>query len=34
MRRLRVVNKEYFNNTYRTRQNEFKVKDIVILFNI
>jgi len=33
-RRLRVVNKEYFNNTYYIRQDGFKVRDIVILYNI
>jgi len=34
IRRLRVTNKEYFNNTYYIRQDRFKVRDIVILYNI
>jgi hypothetical protein len=33
IRRLRVVNKEYFNNTYYICLNGFKVRDIVMLYN-
>ena len=33
IRRLRVANKEYFNNTYYIYQDGFKVKDIVMLYN-
>jgi hypothetical protein len=33
MRRLRVANKEYFNNTHHIRLDGFKVRDIVILYN-
>jgi len=33
IKQLRVINKEYFNNTYRIYQDRFKVRDIVILYN-
>ena len=34
IRWLRVVNKEYFNNIYHIRQNGFKVRDMVMLYNM
>jgi len=33
IRRLRVINKEYFNNTYCIHQNGFKVRDLIIFYN-
>ena len=33
IRRLRVANKEYFDNTHRIRQDGFRVGDMVILHN-
>ena len=34
IRRLRTANKEYFNDTHYIRQDGFKVKDMVMLYNI
>jgi len=33
IKQLRVANKEYFNNTHHIRQDGFRVRDIVILYN-
>ena len=34
IKRLRMANKEYFNNTYCISQDGFKVRDIVMLYNM
>ena len=34
IKQLRTANKEYFNNIYCICQDKFKVKDIVMLFNM